>query len=147
MSSIPFYESSDLIIRPYRNEDSASLAFYSNNKLIAAQMEPWFPSPFTYDDACCWVTENIDGKHFPIIFYGDVIGNVGLRNVANGEAEIVVWLSPDFWGQGIAGRACKWITDYAINQLSIKTLTAKIKNGNSAATAIAEKLGLSTVMW
>lgn len=147
MSSTPFYESNDLIIRPYRSDDAASLAFYSNNKLIASQMEPWFASPFTYDDACCWVAENIDGQNFPVIFYGDVIGNVGLRNVADGKAEIMVWLAPDFWGKGIASRACNWIAEYASNLLSIKTLTAKIKSGNSAAIAIAEKLGINYTNW
>lgn len=106
-------------------------------------MEPWFPSPFTYDDACCWVAENTDRQNFPIIFYGDVIGNVGLRNATDSKAEIVVWLAPDFWGKGIGSRACKWIAEYASNQLSIKTITAKIKSGNKAAIAIAEKLGIN----
>ena len=143
-----FYESSDLIIRPYRSGDEPSLAFYSNNKLVAAQMPGWFPSPFTYDDALVWVADNLQSNsNFPIIYYGDVIGNVGLRNAADGMAEIVVWLAPDFWGKGIASRACNWIAEYAANQLSIKTLTAKIKSGNYAAIAIAEKLGINYTNW
>ena len=66
---------------------------------------------------------------------------------ADGKAEIVVWLAPDFWGKGIASRACKWIAEYASNQLSIKILTAKIKSGNKAAIAIAEKLGINYTNW
>ena len=84
-----------------------------------------------------------DGQNFPIIYYGDVIGNVGLYNAADGKAQIIIWLAPDFWGKGIASRACNWIAEYAANQLSIKILTAKIKSGNAAAIAIAEKLGIS----
>ena len=91
-----FYESNDLIIRPYRQGDEPSLAFYSNNRLIAAQMQSWFPSPFTYDDALVWVADNLQSNsNFPIIYYGDVIGNIGLRNISGDSAEIVVWIGPD----------------------------------------------------
>ena len=83
-----FYESNDLIIRPYRDGDEGSLAFYSNNKLIAAQMPAWFPSPFTYDDALVWIADNLQkNNNFAIIYYGDVIGNIGLRNIIGSEAD------------------------------------------------------------
>ena len=138
-----FYESSDLIIRPYRTGDEPSLAFYSNNKLIAAQMPAWFPSPFTYDDALVWVADNLQGNsNFPIIYYGDVIGNIGLRNINGTEAELVLWLGPDFWNKKIGSRACQWLVSAAKEELGISRLHAFVKDGNIAAERIANALGV-----
>ena len=138
-----FYESNDLIIRPYRNGDEGSLAFYSNNKLIAAQMPAWFPSPFTYDDALVWVADNMQrNNNFAIIYYGDVIGNIGLRNINGSEAELVLWLGPDFWNCGIGTRACQWLKDAVQKELGISLLHAFIKDGNVAAERIANALGM-----
>ena len=136
-----FYESSDLIIRPYRNGDEGSLAFYSNNKLIAAQMPAWFPSPFTYDDALVWVADNLQSNsNFPIIYYGDVIGNIGLRNINSTEAELVLWLGTDFWNKKIGSRACQWLVSAAQKELGISRLLAFVKDGNIAAERIANAL-------
>ena len=136
-----FYESSDLIIRPYRNGDEGSLAFYSNNKLIAAQMPAWFPSPFTYDDALVWVADNLQSNsNFPIIYYGDVIGNIGLRNINGTEAELVLWLGTDFWNRKIGSRACQWLVSAAQKELGISRLYAFVKDGNIAAEQIANAL-------
>ena len=138
-----FYESSDLIIRPYRSSDEPSLAFYSNNKQIAAQMPAWFPSPFTYDDALVWVADNLQGNsNFPIIYYGDVIGNIGLRNISGDSAEIVVWIGPDLWNKGIGTRACQWFVSAAQEELGISNLHAFVKDGNIAAERIANALGV-----
>ena len=139
-----FYESSDLIIRPYRNGDEGSLAFYSNNKQIAAQMPAWFPSPFTYDDALVWVADNLQSNsNFAIIYYGDVIGNIGLRSISGNSAEIVVWIGPDFWNKGIGTRACQWMAGFAKAELKISKLSASIKSGNVAAERIAERQGIT----
>ena len=138
-----FYESSDLIIRPYRSGDEPSLAFYSNNKLIAAQMPAWFPSPFTYDDALVWGADNLQGNsNFPIIYYGDVIGNIGLRNINGTEAELVLWLGTDFWNRKIGSRACQWFVSAAEKELGISHLHAFVKDGNIAAERIANALGV-----
>lgn len=146
MNSTPFYESNDLIIRPYRQGDEASLALYSNDKLIASQMERWFPSPFTYDDACVWVSDNLQSNsNFPIIFYGDVIGNVGLRNISDNEAELVLWIGTEFWNQGIGTRASQWMKDFAKSQLNISHLTARINRDNTPALRIAGKCGFEIV--
>ena len=138
-----FYESSDLIIRPYRNGDEGSLAFYSNNKQIAAQMPAWFPSPFTYDDALVWVADNLQSNsNFAIIYYGDVIGNIGLRNISDTEAELVLWLGTDFWNKKIGSRACQWFVSAAQKELGISRLHAFVKDGNFAAERIANELGV-----
>ena len=136
-----FYESSDLIIRPYRNGDEGSLAFYSNNKQIAAQMPTWFPSPFTYDDALVWVADNLQSNsNFAIIYYGDVIGNIGMRNINGTEAELVLWLGTDFWNKKIGSRACQWFVSAAKKELGISRLYAFVKDGNIAAEQIANAL-------
>ena len=136
-----FYESSDLIIRPYRNGDEGSLAFYSNNKQIAAQMPTWFPSPFTYDDALVWVADNLQSNsNFAIIYYGDVIGNIGMRNINGTEAELVLWLGTDFWNKKIGSRACQWLVSAAQKELGISRLHAFVKDGNIAAEQIANAL-------
>ena len=138
-----FYESSDLIIRPYRNGEEGSLAFYSNNKQIAAQMPAWFPSPFTYDDALVWVADNLQSNsNFAIIYYGDVIGNIGLRNISGTEAELVLWLGSDFWNKKIGSRACQWFVSTAQKELGISRLHAFVKDGNIAAERIANELGV-----
>ncbi|MBO7496210.1 MAG: GNAT family N-acetyltransferase [Salinivirgaceae bacterium] len=141
-----FYESNDLIIRPYRSGDEPSLAFYSNNKQVAAQMPGWFPSPFTYDDALVWVADNMQSNsNFPIIYYGDVIGNIGLRNINGTEAELVLWIGPDFWNRKIGSRACQWFVSAAQKELGISSLHAFVKDGNIAAERIANALGVRIV--
>ena len=138
-----FYESNDLIIRPYRSGDEPSLAFYSNNKQVAAQMPGWFPSPFTYDDALVWVADNLQSNsNFPIIYYGDVIGNIGLRNINGTEAELVLWLGTDFWNRKIGSRACQWFISAAQKELGISCLHAFVIDGNIAAERIANAFGV-----
>lgn len=118
-----FYESDDLIIRPYKTGDEASLAFFSNNRQIAQKLGNWFPSPFTYDDACVWVAQHsVSLLNFPIIYYGDVIGNIGIRNIDGSKADLIIWISPEFTDIDISSRACQWMKKYAFEQLGINVV-------------------------
>jgi RimJ/RimL family protein N-acetyltransferase len=71
------------------------------------------------------------------------VGEVGLAHfdAARRVAEVGWWVSADFRGRGIAGRALRLVADWALDELSVAGLFARIDAANPASGAVAAAAG------
>jgi len=134
-------------LRPWRTDDEATLARIANDRHVSRYMTARFPYPYTLEDARWWISRcNESGQptNYAILVDGKIVGGCGYE-VGQFEwahsAEIGYWLSPRYWGQGIATAAFACLTDHAFQTPAILRLQATIHSPNGASARVAEKCG------
>jgi RimJ/RimL family protein N-acetyltransferase len=133
-------------LRPWRHGDEARLSEIASDRDVSRYMTARFPYPYTLDDAKWWIGENAgeDATNFAIVVDRRIVGGCGY---AIGEyeracgAEIGYWLSPAYWGRGIATAVLKHLTEYAFARHNVRRLQATIYSPNAASARVAEKCG------
>jgi RimJ/RimL family protein N-acetyltransferase len=136
-------------IREFIETDIDALVRYANNSRVAKQLEDRFPHPYTIEDARQWLarlTEQDPLTNFVITSPDEVIGGIGLdlgEDVYFRTAEIGYWLGEPFWGQGIATRAVRAMTQWAFDKLNLVRLQARVFETNPASGRVLEKAGFS----
>ncbi|EOV9527087.1 GNAT family N-acetyltransferase [Bacillus cytotoxicus] len=75
---------------------------------------------------------------------GELLGHCGLRYIdGTEEVEIMYLLNPKFWGKGYATEAAYAAIQYAIYDLKLTTLKARIKTENMKSRNLLEKIGFT----
>jgi ribosomal-protein-alanine N-acetyltransferase len=136
-----------LLLRPLEHEDGLALADLLNRPEVARGLCT-IPKPFTPLHASAmilmiraaearglefvWAVENSDG---------DVVGQIGLRQVRPGSAQLGYAFLPEFWGQGLGSEAMEAVLDWATRQTSFTTIEAEAHSDNPASLHMLEKLG------
>jgi [ribosomal protein S5]-alanine N-acetyltransferase len=144
-----YYNSSEFIIRPFRKGDEASLALNANHPEIFRYVMDIFPSPYTYDDAVAWIELNekkIIHENLAIVIDGDVVGCVGIvpgTDIHRRSASVGYWLSPGYWGRGIATKACEWLVKYAFDSFDVNRIWAEVFSNNPASARVLTKCGFT----
>src|SRR6184192_4370198 len=98
-------------VRPWRLDDTASLAKHANNRRVWLGLRDLFPHPYTIEHSNEFlrrVTTKQPVTEFCIDIEGSAIGGMGVRigeDVHRYTAELGYWLSEDFWGHGITSEA------------------------------------------
>lgn len=132
---------SQFILRPFRKGDEKFLVENLNNKKITKNLFV-VPSPYTLKDAKEWIDKNLKEYkkekqtmfNFVIDVDGEVIGSIGVRNIAEHHmAEIGYWLSESYWGKGIMTEAVKLITKFGFKELRLKRMYAFTYPSNTAS--------------
>jgi RimJ/RimL family protein N-acetyltransferase len=72
---------------------------------------------------------------------GDVVGQIGLRQLRPGCAQLGYAFLPEFWGQGLGSEAVEAVLDWAGRQTSFTTIEAEAHHDNPASLHLLEKLG------
>ncbi|MBI4450624.1 GNAT family N-acetyltransferase [Candidatus Woesearchaeota archaeon] len=137
-------------LRTYKRGDEHSLQQNINDKLIARNTMT-IPHPYTMRHARDYVSKCIaeskkrkpENQVFAIDLEGRVIGAVGLHHIEKHQAEIGYWLGKKYWGQGLMPEAVRAVTRYALNQLGLHRVYAKIFTFNKASQRVVEKSGYS----
>lgn len=134
-------------VRSLHPKDAPSLAKYANNRKIWINIWDRFPHPYSLQDAENWIQEAIESKPetiFAIASETEVIGNIGLemkQDVQRRSAEVGYWVGEPFWGQGIATRALKALTEYAFAEFDLARIYAEVFEWNPASCRVLEKAG------
>jgi len=134
-------------LRDWTFDDAASLARHANSPRIAAMMRDGFPSPYTLEDACRFISMAMDSSShlYLAIDVGDeAVGGIGIQpldDVGRRTAEIGYWLSESFQGRGIATDAARSIVPVAFEMFDIVRLEAGIFSNNPASMRVLEKAG------
>jgi RimJ/RimL family protein N-acetyltransferase len=139
----------DMIIRPWRPGDEASLVKHANNHKIWQNVRDRFPHPYTHKDAEIWVRVAGADRHMinlAIELEGEAVGGIGLvfkQDVYRRSAEIGYWLGEDYWNRGIATKAVKALTTYIFQHelFDIRRIYAGIFEYNTASGRVLEKAG------
>jgi [ribosomal protein S5]-alanine N-acetyltransferase len=144
-----YYNCPEFIIRPFRKGDETSLALNANHPQIFSYVMDVFPSPYTYDDAVSWIELNekkVIQENSAIVKDGDVVGCIGVEpgaDIHRRSAAIGYWLSPGYWNQGIATKACGWMVNYAFESFDIVRLWAGVFSNNPASAKVLTKCGFT----
>jgi [ribosomal protein S5]-alanine N-acetyltransferase len=137
-------------IRSYREEDLQQLIRHADDHAVWQNLTDMFPHPYTKESGRDWInhaTSQEPQTNFAIADKGDrVIGGIGLeleRDVYRVSAEIGYWLGLEWWGQGIATRALRALTEWAFTTFALERIQAGIFETNPASGRVLEKAGYS----
>lgn len=81
-------------------------------------------------------------ERFFILWNGEFAGEIGISkkcDVFRQNAEIGYFISKKFWGNGIATKALKQMTQYAFESFDIVRIVAGVFNFNKASMRVLEK--------
>jgi len=134
-------------IRHLKLSDKSELAKLANNKKIWDNLRDYIPFPYTESDADFFInlTKGEDPRQtFGIEYKGKLSGVIGLvmqKDVYQKSAEIGYWIGEPFWGNGIATKAVKLITEYGFNKLDLNRIFTGVFEHNRASMTVLEKNG------
>ena len=99
-------------LRPWREEDLASLVRHADNRKVWLGLADRFPHPYTEEDARSWIDrcrrEELPALNLAIEVDGEAIGGCGIepwKGNFRRTGEIGYWLGEELWGRGIATEA------------------------------------------
>lgn len=144
------FETDRLIIRDVTERDLDSL-----RNIYTCEINMKYISSGRYD----WTKEELEEKYRKInqgyiygfgIFAvelrdsGDVIGEAGLFDsfMDRSVLELGYIVDSAYWNQGYGTEICGGLIDYALNQLSVHKLIARMYVENTASVRLAEKLSM-----
>ena len=119
------FETRRLILRPWRDEDAASLYTYASEPMIGMS-GGWAPVTSEHEGLRMIQGQLRKGENYAIILRetDEPIGNVGFladedANVDLGpdEAEVGYWIGMPHWGNGYAGEAIRRFLQHAFEDL------------------------------
>ena len=107
------------------------------------------PRPYTRADALEWIAlselEQAAGRAIGwlAVAGGEVAGSVGLQVIDHerGTAEIGYWVAAPARGRGIAARAVRLVSDWAVRELGLRELRISAHEDNAASQAVARRAG------
>ena len=139
----------NIILRPWKTEDTKVLAAAANHPQIAQNLRNVFPYPYTIEDAAwfindCIQKEGTDQLLRAIEVDGTIVGSISVAkkdDVYEKSAELGYWLTKDYWGQGITTQAVKMICKEAFDRFDIIRIFAEPFDDNTGSKSVLEKAG------
>ena len=134
-------------LRSFEDSDVEALVKHGNNKKVSVNLRDGFPYPYTISDAHNWILYNkqkFPETNFAIADKNELIGGIGIAiqdDVHRLCAEIGYWLSESYWGKGIATKALKTMTEYALRNFDLIRIYANVFQTNTASIKVLEKAG------
>jgi RimJ/RimL family protein N-acetyltransferase len=132
-------------LRNYQIEIAKQYAEYRNNPIIFDNGYDKVPNPFTLKDAKEFITNQLEKKPATrkLIYWKDqFVGEIGIeikKDVFRLGAEIGYFIAEPFWGNGIASRAIKLMTDYTFKNFNIIRIEAGVFEFNKSSMRVLEK--------
>jgi RimJ/RimL family protein N-acetyltransferase len=114
-------------------QDSTNINYLmATNK---AHLEPWKTTESP--------TESPENYFYTIKYKHVIVGQVVLWRFKDNpkSCSISYWVGLDFCGRGLATAAVNLITTYAFNELSVKSIEARIHEDNFPSISVAKKAG------
>ena len=137
----------DPLIRPFQPEDAPSLAHHANDIRVWLQLRDIIPHPYSIEDAVDYVAFAVAYRPqtmFAICPEQEAVGSIGLNlqsDINRRSAELGYWLGHDYWGRGLATRAVRAMTSWAIDELQLIRIFAMPFCENRASCRVLEKAG------
>ena len=134
-------------IRSWRPTDVNALVKYADNRKIWLNLKDRFPHPYRVEDAQDWLERGSAQQsvlNYAIASNEEAIGGIGFilqQDVHRRSAEIGYWLGEPLWGQGIATKAVRALTEYAFANLDLIRIYATVFEWNPASARVLEKAG------
>ncbi len=140
-----------LVLRPLAADDAEAVHRLVNDWEVV-RMLTRLPFPYPRDLADQWIASTkkqmAEGSAYHLAITGDengqemLIGCVGVRlDDAPGAADLGYWVGRRFWGHGVATEAAGRVASWALANLAIERVRAKVLLDNAASAAVLRRLG------
>lgn len=140
-----------LTLRPLRAADAPQIHRLINDWEVV-RMLARVPFPYPRELADEWIASTLkqidEGTAYHLAITGDengtemLIGCVGLRlDEAPGVADLGYWIARRFWGHGVAKEAAGRMARWALANLAIERLRAKVLLDNPASASVLRHIG------
>lgn len=136
------------VIRPWREDDAASLARHANSRRVWENLRDGFPHPYTEIHAARFLAHATHVKpprHFAIVVDEETIGGIGYHlddDASPCGAELGYWLNESYWGRGIGTAAVRAVTALAFEaHTPLDRIYAVSFAWNGASARVLEKSG------
>jgi len=118
--------------------------------IVAACQDPeiprWtsVPSPYTEADALAWL-ESDEEETFALVdrTSDELLGSIGVRFFDGGVAEVGYWVKSEARGRGVATRALRLVSRWALLERDVRRFQLRAEPGNVASQRVAEKAGFA----
>ncbi len=144
-----------LTLRPPRPEDAEAIHRLVNEWEVVRMLSR-LPYPYPRELTDEWIastgTQMEDGSAYHLAITGEengremVIGCIGLRlDETPRVADLGYWVGRRYWGHGVASEAAGRATRWALANLQIDTVRARVAVDNPASVAVLRRLGFREV--
>jgi RimJ/RimL family protein N-acetyltransferase len=134
----------DLLLRPPTEADVPAVTAACQDEELSRFL-PGFPNPYRAQDAREWIASRNAAeavKDFLIVdASGNVLGAVGVR--LGGIGSIGYWIAKEARGQGVATRATRLLSRWALTEGGVQRLELTTHVDNVASQRVAEKAGFT----
>lgn len=138
----------DVLLRPFRQSDAAAIAAACQDP----EIQHWvpLPAPYTIRDATDFVTSTERGwrdgvrAEFAIVHAGsgDLLGAIGIGPGGLGQGwSIGYWVAPDARRLGVASRALRLVSRWALGLEGVRRVYLIAEAGNVASQQVAVRAG------
>jgi RimJ/RimL family protein N-acetyltransferase len=147
----PPLRDADVALRPWRLEDAAAMrAAIDGDEAIASWLEQ-IPQPYGEADARAYLESVAAGwadgtsAAFAIVDArtGELLGSLGIRieEPEQGNAEVGYWVARGARGRGVASRALRLASRWALREGGLERLQLRAEVRNEPSQRVAEKAG------
>lgn len=146
--SQPTLERDGLVLRPFDQSDAPAV--------VAAYADPgirrWHVRTMVdAGEVASWISDRADrwqgerGGDWAVLCDGELAGRAGLNAVdlEEGSAELAYWVVPAARGAGVAVRAARLLTDWALGDLGLHRVGLEHSTQNEASCRVATRAGLA----
>ncbi len=138
------------VIRPWREQDAASLAHHANSRAVWQNLRDDFPHPYTEIHAARFLARAVTADpptNFAIVVGGEAVGGIGYHlndDAQRSSAELGYWLNESYWGRGIATAAVCAMTAFVFSaHTQLHRIYAVPFAWNAASARVLEKAGFT----
>ena len=135
-------------LRPWRDGDVDAIHAACQDEAITYWL-PMIPIPYTRSDARDYIRKTRQSwRDGTDAFFavtdaptGEVVGSIGMRCHGDGRGTVGYWVAAEARGQGVATRALKLISGWALDGLRLERLELMAEPENEASCKVAERSG------
>ncbi len=132
------------VLRPWRDEDAASLVHHANDAAVSWGLADRFPFPYTAADARDFLALPLmhPAERLAVEIGGAAVGGIGFRyleDVFRSGAQVGYWLGRAHWGRGVMSTALAAYCEYLFAHRPFERVQAYVYAGNAASARVLEK--------
>jgi RimJ/RimL family protein N-acetyltransferase len=135
----------ELLLRPLSEDDVPAVVAACQDRELA-RFIPGFPSPYTENHARIWIESRPSLDKARTFLIVDATGGqlYGAIEVRLGEVgSIGYWIAAEARGRGIATRATRLLSEWALTEGAVERLELTTHPENAASQRVAEKAGFT----
>ena len=128
-----------IILRRYTRDDVPALTALCQDPDVQYRID--LPIPYHEADALAYVSSVETTRGIVAARDGELIGSIGWRMVDQQNVQIGYWVGAPFRGRGVATRALRLLSRWALTELGTGRVQLLAEPDNHASQRVAEKAG------